>query len=258
MKYHDTGLSDQLESKILIIDGAMGTMIQEHKLDEADFRGERFQNHTKALKGNGDLLTLTQPKIISDIHTAFLDAGADIIFTNTFSGTTIAQADYDLQAIVPELNRCSAEIARSCADTSTRANPAKPRFVAGSIGPTNRTLSLSPKIEDPAFRNVHFDELVQAYKSACLALMEGGVDLIAIETVFDTLNAKAAIFAIESAFEEFGHRLDVLISGTITDASGRTLSGQTVEAFWHSISHAKPLIAGFNCALGASQLRPPY
>jgi len=256
MKTYDTALKDQLGSKILIIDGAMGTMIQQHRLDEASFRGERFKNHTKAVIGNGDILSLTQPKIISDIHTAFLDAGADIIFTNTFSSTSIAQADYELQNIVPELNRRSAEIARICADTSTKANPAKPRFVAGSIGPTNRTASLSPKIEDPAFRNVHFDELVKAYKSACLALMEGGVDLIAIETIFDTLNAKAAIFAIEAAFEEYGHRLDVLISGTITDASGRTLSGQTVEAFWHSIMHARPLITGFNCALGASQLRP--
>ena len=256
MKHHDTGLADQLASRILIIDGAMGTMIQQHKLQEADFRGERFQNHNKAVTGNGDLLTLTQPELISDIHTAFLDAGADIIFTNTFSATSIAQADYGLQSIVPELNRRSAELARICANASTQANPAKPRFVAGSIGPTNRTASLSPKIEDPAFRNVHFDELVQAYKSACLALMEGGVDLIAVETIFDTLNAKAAIFAIESAFDEFGQSLDVLISGTITDASGRTLSGQTVEAFWYSIQHAKPLIAGFNCALGASQLRP--
>ncbi len=256
MKYHDTGLKDQLASRILIIDGAMGTMIQQAKLDEDGFRGERFQSLSRPVQGNGDLLTLTQPKLIGDIHTAFLDAGADIIFTNTFSATSIAQTDYELQDIVPELNRRAAEIARTCADASTRINPAKPRFVAGSMGPTNRTASLSPKIEDPAFRNVSFDDLVGTYKTACIALMEGGVDLIAVETIFDTLNAKAAIFAIESAFEECGRRMDVLISGTITDASGRTLSGQTVEAFWHSVMHAKPLIVGFNCALGASQLRP--
>ncbi|MBV1904620.1 MAG: methionine synthase [Pseudomonadales bacterium] len=256
MKYKNSGLLDYLNSRILIIDGAMGTMIQQHDLSESDFRGEQFKHHNTALKGNGDVLSLTQPDIISGIHTDFLDAGADIIFTNTFSGTTIAQADYNLEQEVQTLNKRSAELARVCADASTQKNPAKPRFVAGSIGPTNRTASLSPKVDDPAFRNVSFDELVIAYKSACLSLMEGGVDLIAIETIFDTLNAKAAIFAVESAFEEFGQRLDLLISGTITDASGRTLSGQTVAAFWYSIAHAKPAMIGFNCALGASQLRP--
>ncbi|OOF60122.1 methionine synthase [Rodentibacter myodis] len=247
-------LQKALNERILILDGAMGTMIQQYKLTEADFRGERFKQSAVDLRGNNDLLTLTQPLLISAIHEKYLEAGADIIETNTFSSTTIAQADYDLQAVAYELNFAGAKLARLTADKYS--TPEKPRFVAGILGPTNRTASISPDVNDPGFRNVTFMELVEAYAEATKGLIEGGADLIMIETIFDTLNAKAAIFAIESVFEELGVKLPIMISGTITDASGRTLSGQTTEAFYNSLRHAKPLSFGLNCALGPKELRP--
>ena len=246
-------LKQALENRILILDGAMGTMIQKYKLTEADFRGERFKESAVDLRGNNDLLTLTQPLLISSIHEKYLAAGADIIETNTFSSTTIAQADYDLQSIAYELNFVGAKLARLAADKYS--TPEKPRFVAGVLGPTNRTASISPDVNDPGFRNVTFMELVDAYAQATKGLIEGGADLIMIETIFDTLNAKAAVFAIESVFEELGVELPIMISGTITDASGRTLSGQTTEAFYNSLRHAKPLTFGLNCALGPKELR---
>ena len=246
-------LKQALEHRILILDGAMGTMIQKYKLTEADFRGERFKESAVDLRGNNDLLTLTQPLLISAIHEKYLAAGADIIETNTFSSTTIAQADYDLQSIAYELNFVGAKLARLAADKYS--TPEKPRFVAGVLGPTNRTASISPDVNDPGFRNVTFMELVDAYAQATKGLIEGGSDLIMIETIFDTLNAKAAVFAIESVFEELGVELPIMISGTITDASGRTLSGQTTEAFYNSLRHAKPLTFGLNCALGPKELR---
>ena len=246
-------LKQALENRILILDGAMGTMIQKYKLTEADFRGERFKESAVDLRGNNDLLTLTQPLLISAIHEKYLAAGADIIETNTFSSTTIAQADYDLQSIAYELNFVGAKLARLAADKYS--TPEKPRFVAGVLGPTNRTASISPDVNDPGFRNVTFMELVDAYAQATKGLIEGGADLIMIETIFDTLNAKAAVFAIESVFEELGVELPIMISGTITDASGRTLSGQTTEAFYNSLRHAKPLTFGLNCALGPKELR---
>ena len=246
-------LKQALENRILILDGAMGTMIQKYKLTEADFRGERFKESEVDLRGNNDLLTLTQPLLISAIHEKYLAAGADIIETNTFSSTTIAQADYDLQSIAYELNFVGAKLARSAADKYS--TPEKPRFIAGVLGPTNRTASISPDVNDPGFRNVTFMELVDAYAQATKGLIEGGADLIMIETIFDTLNAKAAVFAIESVFEELGVELPIMISGTITDASGRTLSGQTTEAFYNSLRHAKPLTFGLNCALGPKELR---
>ena len=246
-------LKQALENRILILDGAMGTMIQKYKLTEADFRGERFKESAVDLRGNNDLLTLTQPLLISAIHEKYLAAGADIIETNTFSSTTIAQADYDLQSIAYELNFVGAKLARSAADKYS--TPEKPRFIAGVLGPTNRTASISPDVNDPGFRNVTFMELVDAYAQATKGLIEGGADLIMIETIFDTLNAKAAVFAIESVFEELGVELPIMISGTITDASGRTLSGQTTEAFYNSLRHAKPLTFGLNCALGPKELR---
>tara|TARA_R110002096_G_scaffold109056_12_gene238697 strand:- start:17773 stop:21450 length:3678 start_codon:yes stop_codon:yes gene_type:complete len=245
-----------LKEKILVLDGAMGTMIQRHILDESDFRGERFKNHSMTLKGNNDLLSITQPQIIKEIHAAYFEAGADIVETNTFSSTTIAQADYGLENAVYDLNFESAKIAREVAEEFTTKNPDKPRFVAGSIGPTNRTLSLSPDVNKPDFRNITFDELKQAYFEQVKALVEGGVDLLLVETVFDTLNCKAALFAISDYFEESGNDLPIMVSGTITDASGRTLSGQTAEAFLISISHLPLLSVGFNCALGAKELRP--
>ena len=251
---HDSALSAALGRRILVIDGAMGTMVQQRQLSEADYRGNRFAGHARALKGNHDLLTLTRPDVIRDIHHAYLDAGADIIETNTFSATSIAQGDYELADVCEELNLEAARLARACADD--RATGERPRFVAGVLGPTNRTASLSPNVNDPGSRNVTFVELVVAYTEALRGLLDGGVDFVMVETVFDTLNAKAAIFAIESEFERRRIRLPVMVSGTITDASGRTLSGQTTEAFWISISHAQPLIAGLNCALGAEQLRP--
>ena len=247
-------LKTALAQRILILDGAMGTMIQQFKLTEADFRGERFKHSSVDLRGNNDLLTLTQPLVISSIHEKYLEAGADIIETNTFSSTTIAQADYDLQAVAYELNFAGAKLARIAADKYS--TPEKPRFVAGILGPTNRTASISPNVNDPGFRNITFMELVDAYAEATRGLIEGGSDIIMIETIFDTLNAKAAAFAIDQVFEELGVELPIMISGTITDASGRTLSGQTTEAFYNSLRHAKPLSFGLNCALGPKELRP--
>ncbi|MGN8224449.1 homocysteine S-methyltransferase family protein [Gracilimonas sp. BCB1] len=234
----------------------MGTMIQRYKLQEEDFRGEQFKDHTDDLKGNNDLLSLTRPDIIQAIHEEYLEAGADIVETNTFSGTSIAQADYSLEHIVYELNRKSAEIAKKATDKFTQQNPAKPRFVSGSMGPTNKTASISPEVTDPGYRAVTFDELAEAYKEQAKGLMDGGADLLLVETIFDTLNAKAALFAIQELFDERGESLPIMVSGTITDASGRTLSGQTVEAFLISVSHAPILSVGFNCALGAKQLQP--
>ena len=249
-------IKELLKERILVLDGAMGTMIQRYKLEEEDFRGERFKNHTHSLKGNNDLLALTRPDVLREIHAQYFEAGADIAETNTFSGTTIAQADYGLEDAVYDINYESAKLAREVADEFTEREPNKPRFVAGSIGPTNRTASLSPDVNDPGFRAVTFDELVDAYTLQVKALMDGGVDLLLVETVFDTLNAKAALFAIQQYFDEIGKEIPVMVSGTITDASGRTLSGQTTEAFLISISHVPLLSVGLNCALGAKQLRP--
>ena len=250
-------LRDLLSQRILIIDGAMGTMIQRHKLEEADYRGERFADWHSDVKGNNDLLVLTQPHIIQGIHRQYLEAGADIIETNSFNGTRISMADYHMEELVSEINRESARIAKQVCDEFTAQNPDKPRFVAGVLGPTSRTCSISPNVNDPAYRNVTFDELVDNYKQATHALLDGGADIILIETVFDTLNAKAAIFAVQVVFEERGQAWPIMISGTITDASGRTLSGQTAEAFYNSVRHADPLVSiGFNCALGADAMRP--
>lgn len=249
-------IEDILKQRIMVLDGAMGTMIQKHKLTEEDYRGERFRNHPYPLKGNNDLLSLTRPDIIKDIHRQYFEAGADIAETNTFSGTTIAQADYHLEEIVYELNYQSALIAREVADEFTKKTPDKPRFVAGSIGPTNKTASLSPDVNNPGYRAITFDQLKEAFKLQAKGLVEGGVHLLLLETIIDTLNVKAALFAIEELFEEKGSRLPVMVSGTITDASGRTLSGQTTEAFLVSVSHVPLLSVGLNCALGAKQLRP--
>ncbi len=268
-------LQDCLKERILIIDGAMGTMIQRHKLEEKDYRGERFKNWHTDVKGNNDLLSITQPQIIEDIHKQYLEAGADIIETNTFSSTSIAQADYDMQSLAYELNVASAKAARVAADEYTKANPDKPRFVAGAIGPLNKTLSLSPDVNNPGFRSVTFDEVANAYTEQIKGLVDGGVDIILIETIFDTLNAKAAIYAFLNYFKNNplikaeanqnnsasipplggGGALPIMISGTITDASGRTLSGQTLEAFYVSVMHANPISIGLNCALGASEMR---
>ena len=247
-------LSDLLARRILILDGAMGTMIQSYRLQEADYRGERFRDWPCDLKGNNDLLTLTRPAVIREIHSAYLEAGADILETNTFNSTSISMRDYQMESLAPELNRQAARLAREVADHYS--TPDRPRFVAGILGPTNRTASLSPDVNHPGFRNISFDELVTAYMEATQALIEGGADLLLVETIFDTLNAKAALFAIQQVFDEHHFRLPVMISGTITDASGRTLSGQTTEAFWNSLSHIRPLSFGLNCALGATQLRP--
>ena len=244
-----------ISKNILIIDGAMGTMIQRYKLTEADYRGEFFKDSKHDLKGNNDLLSITRPDIISAIHKEYLEAGADIIETNTFSGTTIAQADYHLQSEVYDINFESAKLAKAAAMEYTAKNPDKPRFVAGAIGPTNRTLSLSPDVNNPGYRAVTFDEVMQAYYEQVEALVDGGVDIILIETIFDTLNAKAAIFATKKYFKDKQVELPIMISGTITDASGRTLSGQTLEAFYTSIAHAKPFSVGLNCALGAADMR---
>jgi len=238
--------------RILILDGAMGTMIQRHNLEEFDFREGAFENHDQPLKGNNDLLSITRPEIIKDIHREYFKAGADIVETNTFSGTSIAQADYNLEHAVYQINYESAKIAREAADEFKD----KPRFVAGSIGPTNRTASISPDVNDPGFRAISFDELVSAYKEQVIALIEGGVDVLLVETVFDTLNAKAALFAIQEVFDERNKALPIMVSGTITDQSGRTLTGQTTEAFLISLSHVKLLSIGLNCALGASLMRP--
>ncbi|HZE11175.1 MAG TPA: homocysteine S-methyltransferase family protein, partial [Burkholderiales bacterium] len=249
-------LSALLESRILILDGAMGTTIQGYKLSEADFRGERFAASPRDLRGNNDLLTLTRPGVIREIHSKYLEAGADIIETNTFNSNAPSQADYGLERLVYELNHAAATLAREAADRSMERDPGKPRFVAGVLGPTNKTASISPEVNDPGFRNIYFDELVAAYGEALKGLADGGADLILLETIFDTLNAKAAVFAIEALFEERGRRLPVIVSGTITDQSGRTLTGQTPEAFWNSLRHARPIAVGLNCALGAKLMRP--
>ena len=249
-------IQDILKKRILVLDGAMGTMLQRYKFTEEDFRGERFKNWEHPLQGNNDLLSLTQPEAIATIHAKYFAAGADIVETNTFSGTTIAMADYYMEDLVYELNYESARIARKVADEFTANEPDKPRFVAGSIGPTNKTASMSPDVNDPGFRAVSFDELRIAYKQQAEALIDGGSDILLVETVFDTLNAKAALFAIEEIKEERNIDIPIMVSGTITDASGRTLSGQTAEAFLISISHIPILSVGFNCALGADQLVP--
>ena len=245
-----------LEKRIMILDGAMGTMIQAHKFEEDDYRGERFKDYEILLKGNNDLLTLTQPEAIKEIHRKYLAAGADIIETNTFSGTTIAMADYAMEDLVYELNYESARLAKEVAIEFTEKEPHKPRFVAGSMGPTNKTASMSPDVNDPGFRAITFDELRIAYKQQAEALLDGGADLLLVETVFDTLNAKAALFAIEEIKEERQIDIPIMLSGTITDASGRTLSGQTAEAFLISVAHIPLFTIGFNCALGANLLQP--
>jgi 5-methyltetrahydrofolate--homocysteine methyltransferase len=243
-----------LARRIAILDGAMGTMIQRHRLDEADFRGARLREHPKDLKGNNDLLVLTRPQVVAQIHAAYLEAGADLIETNTFGATSIAQEDYGLAHLAREMNVAAARLARAEADRF--ATPERPRFVAGALGPTPRTASISPDVNDPGARNVGFDQLRDAYREQAEGLLEGGVDLFLVETIFDTLNAKAAIFALDELMEASGERLPVIVSGTVTDASGRILSGQTVEAFWHSVRHARPLAVGLNCALGATLMRP--
>jgi 5-methyltetrahydrofolate--homocysteine methyltransferase len=267
-------LETALATRILVIDGAMGTMIQRHELEEADYRGERFAEGYDALftadghahgagcgcepqdqRGNNDLLSLTRPEIIRDIHAGYLASGADLVETNTFNSTSISLADYHLQHLVRELNREGAALARAACDDAEALTPEKPRFVIGVLGPTSRTASLSPDVNRPGFRAISFDQLAEAYREATHGLIEGGADVLMVETVFDTLNAKAALFAIDDVFEALGTRLPVLVSGTITDASGRTLSGQTAEAFWYSLRHAQPLAIGLNCALGAKDLR---
>ena len=261
-------LEAALRERILILDGGMGTMLQGHRLDEEGFRGERFAGGRDAshehhhdhpgcdLKGNNDLLTLTKPEIIRGVHEAYLEAGADLVETNTFNSTRISQADYHLEHLAHELNLEGARLARAACDAWTAKTPGKPRFVIGVLGPTSRTASLSPDVNDPGFRNVTFEELAANYTEAASGLMDGGADLIMVETIFDTLNAKAALFALSELFRERGARLPVMISGTITDRSGRTLSGQTAEAFYYSVAHARPLSVGLNCALGAADLRP--
>ena len=251
-----SSIQEEIKKRILVLDGAMGTMLQRYNFSEEDFRGEQFKDFPHSLKGNNDLLSITQPKAIKEVHAAYFEAGADIVETNTFSGTTIGMADYHLEDYVYQLNYESAKIAREVADEFTAKNPEKPRFVAGSIGPTNRTASMSPDVNDPGYRAVTFDDLRIAYKQQVEALMDGGCDLLLVETIFDTLNAKAALFAIEEVKEERNIDIPIMVSGTITDASGRTLSGQTVEAFLISISHIPLLSVGFNCALGADQLKP--
>lgn len=249
-------IKELLAQRILVLDGAMGTMLQRHKFSEEDFRGERFKDWKTSVKGNNDLLSLTQPQAIAEVHRQYFEAGADIVETNTFSGTTIAMADYAMEELVYELNFESAKIARKVADEFTEKEPHKPRFVAGAIGPTNKTASLSPDVNDPGYRAITFEELRVAYKQQAEALLDGGVDILLVETIFDTLNAKAALFAIDEIQEERNIQIPIMVSGTITDASGRTLSGQTAEAFLISISHLNLLSVGFNCALGAHQLTP--
>ena len=246
-----------LQQRILFIDGAMGTQIQKYKLEEADFRGDRYQGHGSELKGNNDILVLTRPDVISAIHTAYLEGGADIIETNTFNGTTISQADYALDKLeeVLAINRAAAQLAKQCAAAYEAAHPGSRKFVAGAIGPTNKTLSVSPSVENPAERGITFDEVEQAYYEQAAALLDGGVDLYLVETIFDTGNARAALHALDRLFTERGRRIPVFVSGTIVDNSGRTLSGQTNEAFWNSVSHAKPFAVGLNCALGALDMK---
>ena len=246
----------ELEQRILVLDGAMGTMIQNHSLNEEDFRGERFVDHPAILKGNNDLLSITQPEIIKEIHRNYFDAGADIVETNTFSSTSIGMADYQMESLAYELNYESAKIAKEVSEEYLEKTPDQPRYVAGSIGPTNKTLSMSPDVNDPGYRAITFDELVIAYKEQVNGLVEGGSDLLLVETIFDTLNAKAALYAINEIKEERRIDIPIMVSGTITDASGRTLSGQTVEAFRISMNHIPILSIGFNCALGADQLLP--
>jgi 5-methyltetrahydrofolate--homocysteine methyltransferase len=243
-----------LEKRIAILDGAMGTMIQRFKLSEADYRGERFKDFPKDVKGNNELLSLTRPDVIRDIHEGYLAAGADMIETNTFGATTIAQEDYNMADLAVEMNRASAALARAACDKFS--TPDKPRYAVGALGPTPKTASISPDVSDPGARNVDFEALRKAYYEQTQALVEGGVDVLLVETIFDTLNAKAALFAIEEYFADSGERLPLIISGTVTDASGRILSGQTVTAFWHSVRHARPLAIGLNCALGATLMRP--
>ncbi|GLK75154.1 hypothetical protein GCM10008171_04080 [Methylopila jiangsuensis] len=250
----ETTIRKLAAERILVLDGAMGTMIQQRKFSEADFRAERFKDWGHDLKGNNDLLILTQPDAIREIHLEYFRAGADIVETNTFSSTTIAQADYGMEALAYELNVEGAKLARQAADIAEKED-GRPRFVAGAIGPTNRTASISPDVNNPGFRAVTFDDLAAAYGEAARGLIDGGADLILIETIFDTLNAKAAVFAIEELYAELGRRLPVMISGTITDLSGRTLSGQTPTAFWNALSHARPISVGLNCALGAKEMR---
>lgn len=249
-------LKTALSERILVIDGAWGTQIQQRTLGEADFRGSRFETHPVLLKGNNDLLNLTRPDVIADIHDAYFAVGADIGSTNTFSATTIAQADYKLEEVAAEIAYEGARLARAAADAWTAKTPGKPRYVAGAIGPTNKTLSISPKVNEPAYRDVTFEEVARAYAEQAEAMLKGGVDILLIETVFDTLNAKAAIYAVDEARERTGIDAPIMISGTITDRSGRTLSGQTPEAFWHSVRHARPIAVGLNCALGAAEMRP--
>ncbi|HEY0297084.1 MAG TPA: methionine synthase, partial [Bordetella sp.] len=251
---HGAEFARQLSRRILILDGAMGTMIQRYKLTEADFRGERFKDHAKDLKGDNELLSLVRPDVIAEIHKQYLEAGADVIETNTFGATAVAQSDYDLPELAYELNKASAQLARAACDAFS--TPEHPRFVAGALGPQPKTASISPDVNDPGARNVTFDELRVAYVEQMNGLLDGGIDIVLIETIFDTLNAKAAIFAVEEVFEARGVRLPVMISGTVTDASGRILSGQTVEAFWNSVRHARPVTIGLNCALGAALMRP--
>ncbi|MEM8006489.1 methionine synthase, partial [Morganella morganii subsp. sibonii] len=248
-------LKEALNQRILILDGAMGTMIQRYALNEKEYRGERFADWPVDLKGNNDLLSITQPAIIREIHHAYLEAGADIIETNSFNSTVISMADYQMESLSDEINEAAAKLARECADEWTRKTPEKPRYVAGILGPTNRTASISPDVNDPAYRNVSYDALVEAYRSSVRALIRGGADIIMIETIFDTLNAKAAIYAVETEFEVLGIKLPVMLSGTITDASGRTLTGQTTEAFYNSMRHIRPISFGLNCALGPAELR---
>ncbi len=249
-------ISNILQDRILVLDGAMGTMIQRYKFNEEDYRGNRFKDYKYPLQGNNDLLSLTQPNAIREIHEEFLDVGADIIETNTFSSTSVAMADYHMENLIYELNFESAKIAVNACKKYTDLNPNKPRFVAGSIGPTNKTASMSPDVNDPGFRAITFDELVVSYSEQIKALIDGGVDILLVETIFDTLNAKAALFAITGIFDKIGYELPIMVSGTITDASGRTLSGQTAEAFVTSVSHLPLLTIGFNCALGAELMLP--
>ena len=251
-----TTIHDELRKRILVLDGAMGTMLQRYKFTEEDFRGEQFKDWSSPVQGNNDMLSITQPKAIAEVHAKYFEAGADIVETNTFSGTTIAMADYGMEDYVYELNYESAKIAKKVAQEFTEKEPEKPRFVAGAMGPTNKTASMSPDVNDPGFRAISFDELRTAYKQQAEALLDGGVDLLLVETIFDTLNAKAALFAIEEIKEERNIEIPVMVSGTITDASGRTLSGQTAEAFLISVEHMPLLSVGFNCALGAKQLTP--
>src|SRR3712207_6361220 len=249
-------LTALLGQRILVLDGAMGTLVQAHRLDEAGYRGERFADWPTDVRGNADLLNLTAPDVIEGIHRVYLEAGADLVETNTFNANRISQADYGMQDLAYELNLAAARLARAACDEMTGRTPDRPRFVVGALGPTSKTASISPDVNDPGARNVTFDELVEAYLTQADGLVDGGADVLLIETIFDTLNAKAAIFALETLFEQRGRRWPVMVSGTITDASGRTLSGQVTEAFWHSIRHVRPLLVGLNCALGAAEMRP--